>query len=276
MSEGQKILAISGCKEAGKNTVCNFIHSLVLVFFKCTPQAEVDPETGELIVLTEDGEKGIFDLNNRNPEFIEYMANHVWPFIRKFSFATKFKDACINMFGLPPEAVYGTNEQKMMLTKFKWEDMPLPHPKIANGERDNAKTLKVKNLPQSGFMTAREFMQYFGSQIGREIYNEVWSEAVIRDIEASGSGISLIDDLRFPHEVDAVHKAGGKVIRLTRKVHPEDNHDSEIALDPDRYDWSNFDKVIDNQDMSIEQLTEEVYKTLIEFGWIDEGDGSEA
>lgn len=279
MSENQKILAISGCKEAGKNTVCNFIHSLVLVFFKCTPQAEVDPETGELIVLTEDGEKGIFDLNNRNPEFIEYMANHVWPFIRKFSFASKFKDGCINMFGIPPEAVYGTNEQKNMLTKFKWEDMPIPAPRNKKtGERATGKVtlsfpcqLDVDGNPRTGFMTAREFMQYFGSQIGREIYNEVWSDAVIRDIEASGSGISLIDDLRFPHEVDAVHNAGGKVIRLTRKVHPEDNHDSETALDRDKYDWSNFDKVIDNQNMSIEELTEEVYKALIEFGWIEEG-----
>jgi hypothetical protein len=176
----------------------------------------------------------------------------------------------VNVFGIPTEHIYGTNEQKNSLTKFKWEDMPLPHPRNEKtGNRIGSDTLKVPNIPRTGYMTAREFMQYFGSQIGREIYNEVWSDKTLNDIEKSQSGISLIDDLRFPHEVDAVHAKGGKVLWLARKVHPEDTHDSETALDPENFDWSKFDKVIDNQNMTIEQLTDEVYKALVEFGWVE-------
>lgn len=256
MLENQKILAISGKKGSGKNTACNFIHSLILPFFKCTPQARVDPENGALIVLVEDGEEGILDLNNRTPEFLSYMEQHVWPFVRKFSFAERFKRICVEVFNLSEEQVYGTDEQKNTLTKFKWEDMPVPPGKV------NIRT---------GLMTAREFMQYYGSEIGRSIYENVWVDALERDIVKSLSGIAIIDDCRFPNEVAKIKEMGGWVIRLTRDPYKNgDNHNSEVDLDPDVYDWSNFDKVIDNENMTIEQLTEEIYKTLIEFNWVEE------
>jgi hypothetical protein len=122
-------------------------------------------------------------------------------------------------------------------------------------------------------MTAREFMQYFGSEIGREIYLDVWVDALERDIQKSLSGIAIIDDCRFPNEVNKIKEMGGHVIRLTRDPYKDnvDNHGSEKDLDPSVFDWNNFDKIIDNENMSIEQLTEEIYKTLVEFGWIDEG-----
>lgn len=282
MLENQKILAISGKKGSGKNTVCNFVHSLILPFFKCTPQARIDPETGDLIVLVEDGNEGVFDLNNRSPEFLEYMQQYVWPFIKKFSFAGPFKRVLVEVFGLSDEQVYGTDEQKNTLTKFKWEDMPIPAPRTLNngkmGERATGKVTLVLPIhldengnPRTGFMTAREFMQYFGSEIGREIYEDVWIDALERDIVKSLSGIAIIDDCRFPNEVTKIKKMGGHVIRLTRDPYNNsDVHNSETELNPDVFDWGNFDKVIDNENMSIEQLTEEVYKTLVEFGWIEE------
>lgn len=269
--EGQKILAISGRKSSGKNTACNFIHSLALVFFKCTPSARIDQETGELIVLVEEGQEGVLNLNSRDPEFVDYMGQHVWPFIKKFSFADPFKQLCIDCFGLTEEQVYGTDEQKNSLTHLRWEDMPIPAPRdVKTGERVVGKKVTLPLPTKTGFMTAREFMQYIGSEIGREIYEDVWANATLKKIKESLTGIAVVDDCRFPNEVAKVQQDGGKVIRLTRKVYEDDVHTSETELDPENFDQSKFDKVIDNQNMSIEETCEAIYRALVEFGWVEE------
>lgn len=282
MLENQKILAISGKKGSGKNTACNFIHSLVLPFFRCTPHARIDPVTGYLIVLVEENEEGILDLNNRTLEFTQYMEHHVWPYIKKFSFAEPFKRAAVDLYGIPEEFVYGTDEQKNSLTKYKWEDMPIPAPRYLKGDKIGERVIGKVTLtlpihldkdgnPRTGFMTAREFLQYMGAQIGREMSPNIWVDTVERNIIKSMSGIAIIDDCRYPNEVAKVKSMGGQVIRLTRNPNKDnvDVHDSETALDPDVYDWNNFDRVIDNENMTIEEFTDDLYKTLIEFGWVE-------
>jgi hypothetical protein len=59
--------------------------------------------------------------------------------------------------------------------------------------------------------------------------------------------------------------AGGKVIRLTRVVNPNDTHPSETALDRENFDWRKFDAVIDNHKMGIPQELEMTYQLLREW-----------
>ena len=96
----------------------------------------------------------------------------------------------------------------------------------------------------------------------RKIYDNVWANACINKITKEGSDLAIIADVRFPNEVEAVKKAGGKVLRLERNVH-EDDHDSETALDVDNYDHSNFWHVLDNREMTIQDTITEV-KSLLE------------
>jgi hypothetical protein len=67
----------------------------------------------------------------------------------------------------------------------------------------------------------------------------------------------LIPDVRFPNEVEAVKRAGGIVIRLTRDIFASSS-DSESALDQNKYDWTNFDIVLDNSNMSLSDLCAEL------------------
>jgi len=78
---------------------------------------------------------------------------------------------------------------------------------------------------------------------------------------SDGSPIAVIGDCRFLNEAEAIKKAGGKVIRLTRSIY-ESNHQSEVDLD----NYTNFDAVIDNQNMSIDQSCEEFMKILTNMG----------
>ena len=153
--------------------------------------------------------------------------------------------------GLSHEQCYGTDEQKNSLTHLKWDDMP------GNAARS-----------RSGAMTARQVLQYVGTNIFRKMYGDVWVNSCLRQIEQEAPDLAIITDVRFPNEVEAVQKTGGKVMRFTRSPFKDDNHASESSLDKNVYDWGKFDFVIDNAKMSISQQNEAIYKTLFPIGWL--------
>ena len=81
----------------------------------------------------------------------------------------------------------------------------------------------------------------------RGIYENVHVENTIRRIKREQTKLAIIADIRFPNEVKSIQDSGGSVIRLTRdKYH--DDHESECGLDQDRFNWDNFDAIIDNHD----------------------------
>ena len=173
----------------------------------------------------------------------------IWPFVRSFSFADPLKAISIKLFGLTEEQWYGTDEDKNTPINIKWEDMP-----ASNGRE------------AGGFMTAREFLQYFGTDVCRSIKNDIWTSACISQIQQSGTEFAIIPDVRFPNEIEAIQKAGGKVIRLTRSPY-EDEHSSETALDSEE-SISKFDHVIDNSSLGIHETNMELLKTLREWQWL--------
>ncbi len=227
-----KILGISGKKQAGKNTLANYIHGKILKAESMVSDFFIN-KRGELVIETVnssgDAGQGIFDVNRTDTDFVSYAEMELWPHVKLYSFADGLKQLCIDFFDLKPNQVYGTDDQKNTLTKIQWEDMP-----------NNPKNL-------SGNMSAREFMQYFGTDIMRKIYTDVHVNNAIKRIKAEKTKLAIIADIRFPNEVKAIQATGGSVIRLTRdKFH--DTHDSECGLDQDRFDWNNFDAIIDNPD----------------------------
>ncbi|RLI46895.1 hypothetical protein DRO61_08665, partial [Candidatus Bathyarchaeota archaeon] len=158
----------------------------------------------------------------------------------------------IELLGLKWEQCYGTDDEKNSLTHIKWEDMPSPPNKPHN---------------KRGKMTGREVMQYVGTDIFRNMHQEVWTSATINRIKKDGSKFAVITDCRFPNEVEAVQNAGGKVVRFTRCPFPKDSHSSEIALDEDKFDWLKFDAVIDNKIATISDTNGMFYRTLEDWGW---------
>lgn len=248
-----QILAFSGKKGSGKNTLCNFLHGYQLKSFGIIDYFEITDE-GELVIETlvrdEQGKekkgKGLVDITRTDIEFAMWAMDNVWPFVKHYAFATALKEILIGFFDIPKDMVYGTDEQKDQFTQYKWENMPV----------------KVKG--KSGFMTGREFMQYFGTDICREMYSDVWTNRTIKDIIQEESKFSVISDARFENEVKAVQNAGGKVIRLTRTTKGKDIHKSELALD----NYTEFDAVIDNQNMSIEESCQHLVQLIDSWGWM--------
>lgn len=111
-------------------------------------------------------------------------------------------------------------------------------------------------------MTSRELLQYFGTDVMRKMYENVWVDYAVKTITREKSNLAIVADVRFPNEVEAIKNAGGKVIRLTREF-AEDSHSSENALDKENYDWSNFDYVVNNTDMtSLFTALDKIYSEL--------------
>lgn len=161
------------------------------------------------------------------------------------------KDICMNILGLSYEQCYGDDEAKNSLTSIRWKDIP----------EYNISWTWSKDYDPSGFMTARQVMQQIGTNIFRQIKNDVWSSATINKIQNEKPGLAIIADCRFPNEVEAVKNAGGLVIKLTRNPYNSD-HESEVALDEIVYPTSNFDLVIYNDSLTIPEQNETILKFL--------------
>lgn len=246
-----KILAFAGKKQSGKNTLCNFLHGYFLKSFNIIDGFEITSD-GQLIidtlVVNDKGEtqqgKGGIDVTRTDINFAMWAMDNMWPYVKQYGFANFLKDLAVLMFNIPREILYGTDAQKNELCQYKWEDMP------------------TKTKGKSGPMTYREFMQYFG-KLCRKIYPEIWVNRTITDILEEDSNLAIISDLRHYNELEAVKKVGGKVVRLLRQV-DDDSDDSETELD----NCNDFDAVIDNRNMTINESCKELFSIIDSWGWI--------
>ena len=243
----QKVLAISGRKQAGKTTCINFLHGYIMKCRDVIEYFDID-ENGRLIVNSvftdSHGEEqkgtGILDIFRKDFNFSIYAKNNIWPIIKSYNFADPLKNLCISLFGMSYEQCYGTEQQK------------------------NSPTTIKKPREKNKYYTAREFLQFFGTDVCRKIRGDIWTSACISQIAEEQSEFAVIGDCRFPNEAESIQKIGGKIIRLTRSPY-EDEHVSETALD----DFDNFDAVIDNKNMTIDEQNAALLNILFEWGWIE-------
>ena len=268
-----RILAFAGSKQSGKTTCSNFIHGYQLRSHNVVAGFDIT-DKGDLVVATEfidskgEREQGhaFLDVKRMDLEFSEWAVYNMWPYVKSYSFADPLKNIATELFDIKEENIRGTNIQKNAKIPVTWESMP--------GVITCAKTVKlapVKKLIDDGIlfyhkkgkMTGREFLQFFGSEICRKIYEEIWVSRLIKDVESEGSLLAVIDDCRYPNEAEAIQNAGGKVIKLTRSKY-KDSHKSENAFDKD-YE---FDAVIDNKNMSIQESHVELMKIIEDWGWL--------
>lgn len=267
------IVAISGKKQAGKTTLANFLHGYELVRKGIIQEFRISEE-GKLVVncVSEDSNGrpveslGVLDLNSNSPEFYDYAEQMIWPHIKLYNFADSLKEICIELFDIPGECVYGTDEQKNQLQEhLRWEKMPciISDSRFNSFLLDHKIDLQAKNIAyhEPGPMTAREFMQFLGTDIMRRMYEPIWTRNCIKRIYSDSPEIAVIADCRFPNEADAIIKENGLIIRLTRNIYGCD-HKSEVALDS----YDKFSSVLDNANLSIDESCEEFLKIAIQLG----------
>ena len=271
----QKIIGIAGKKQAGKNTLANWLHGKVLMDNGIIDNFAITEE-GVLIVeglsvITQKGESkqtvALDVTQNNNYQFALWASDTMWPFVKNYSFAEGLKEIAIEYFEVPRNLVYGTDEDKKTeMEHLRWENMP----GVVTDEDDWKGLWQGVLLPHglhyhhhAGPMTIREFLQYLGSDVMRKMYEPVHLKRCIKDIVSEGSEIAVVPDCRFKNELDGIKKQGGIVIGLTRGPF-SDSHISENSFDLDDCNY-----VIDNANMTIEESCQEMFKMLVELGWLE-------
>lgn len=271
-----RILAFAGSKQAGKTTSSNFLHGYqlkangIINNFGITDNGSLAVES---IVTDSNGKEtvssGLLDINRNDEEFAEWAAYNMWPYIKNYSFAAPLKEFCVSMFNLPRKNVFGNNELKNETSPFKWQDMPGVMTNKSQSIKKDAKLL-IENgslmYHRQGNMTYREFLQFFGTNVCRKIYPEIWHKRLIKDIEYEQPLIAVVDDCRFVNEIKSIQKNGGKVIHLTRNPY-DDNHNSENELES----YNGFDCVIDNANLDIHETNIKIIEAIDSWGWLDKG-----
>jgi hypothetical protein len=172
-----------------------------------------------------------------------------------YPFADSLKTICTNVLGLEYNQCWGENSDKNTLTKFKWCDLPI-------GTTNIAVLLQHRmDVKSTDFMTARDVMQVFGTNIFRAFHQDCWVQSTIKKIREENLDFALVSDARFPNEIDYTTFYAPIVIQLTRNT-LHNTHESETALDD--YDFkniTNFYKIV-NDNMTIDEKNEAIKKVL--------------
>lgn len=259
------IIGIAGKKGSGKNTIANFLHGHILKLNEVIEKFEIT-ENGELLVNThyiKDGvlkeDMGVLDLLQQNDMYLQYADQMIWPYVKLYHFADPLKELCCTLFNMTQDQVYGN--RKNTLTKLKWQDMPgVITPEIVESagiNNDIAEKLGL-SVHKLGYMSAREAMQFVGTEIFRKINNNIWANTAIERIKNDSPLVAIIADCRFDNEANKIKEAGGILIHLNRTTE-EDSHSSENG-----FEKANFDLYLDNANMSIQESCNNVLAFLQE------------
>jgi hypothetical protein len=276
-----QIIAFAGEKQSGKNTSCNFLLALKLIQSGSSKKVKIDDD-GKLLVSDLYGEKpdnklelfAFEDFVNQDLFFSQNKSCVI------YSFANKLKKISCELFNIPKELAFGNDAQKnTIVPHLLWENMPgvITHKMVSSFMVGINPPIKTANdyieydkdftdvfkfiIHKPGPMTVREFLQYFGTNICRSMYKNVWIDATLNQIESDAPDLALISDARFDNELLEIKKRGGIVIGLKRTIDNSKNkHASEII------NFDLCDAVIDNSNMTISEQNETIYRKLIELG----------
>jgi hypothetical protein len=252
----QKILGISGAKQSGKTTCTNFLHGYQLRLHDVVTKFMMNDEGDLLVNAMTSNEKGdeeegvgVLDVFRLDNEFVDYASQMVWPYVKAFSFADPLKLMAMHLFGLTEQQCYGSDEYKNTKIPVK---------------RKFIKKLLNRDLGDDKFLTAREFLQLFGTDVCRAIKPDVWTSSCLDRVKESDAELAIVSDCRFPNEIDAIKNAEGRVIRLTRCPY-DDGHESETAL---TNEYEKYDHVIDNANLNMDEANRALMDVLKEWGWL--------
>ena len=241
-----QILGFAGKKQSGKNTACNYIVALKLAELGISKKTRLTDrgaiEVTDIFGETkEDGEW--FGFNSQNLNVNKLFDDSLGKFVRIYGLADTLKDLCINILGLEYNQAYGTNKEKNSKTSIRWGTLPHHNNKYKNTQ-----------------MTAREVLQYVGTDIFRKLDPDIWIKSLLRKIEKDRPEVALICDVRFKNEISRLQEKGGFILGLTRDPHSRtDAHSSEKEIEQC---FSLCDSTVDNNDIGIQDQLKMIHKAI--------------
>ena len=117
-------------------------------------------------------------------------------------------------------------------------------------------TQEQKESPLSEFsgVSGRKMMQTLGTEWGRNlVYSNIWVDLFIKNSENLPKS-QVVDDARFPNEIEALRKSGFYIVRVSRSelssndAHESEKHVSRIVPDEELVNDSSLVSFLENVD----------------------------
>lgn len=132
--------------------------------------------------------------------------------VRQLAFADPLKQVVHHMFGIPLEDCY-TEAGKNRQTWYRWEWLDLRGKAVRVGDQ------MQKNVVGSGFMTVRDLLQYVGTDLVRNHWNENhWINLAEQRIRNTPESIVIVTDVRFENEANLIAAMGGTTLRVAGRA----------------------------------------------------------
>jgi len=156
----------------------------------------------------------------------------------RIAFADKLKEAVANLLDMPTQEVDSFKNDGWLTIR-----RPGTYPETMDG---------------------REFLQRFGTEMGRNTFGQnfwidQWQDTYtalsVMEPDKFHTGV-VVTDVRFTNEALAIHQAGGYIIDIARSGYEPDGHASEEPLP------SNIIDAYILNDGSLEDLREKVFATI--------------
>jgi len=260
------IIGVAGTKQSGKSSLCKYLLCCfhALIYNAKNKEKKIDLSK---IIHIDDGSIGY-------EEGYKFPLHDIWENVynvKIYSFADKLKEFCIDVMGLKEEHCYGTDEQKNSYTDLVWDNLPYRIKAYYSNETIETTDQTTEHISKyeipverSGFMTGREVMQVFATDVMRNMWDDtIWAKSTIRAIKKDVCSLSLISDLRFKSEVDLLlEQPNSYLIYLKRKLF-YDKHKSEVDLiDYDFTKWGANITEIENTNKKISEKNAEALEFL--------------
>jgi len=138
---------------------------------------------------------------------------------RRDSFANTLKDAVAAVFGWDRTLLEGRTKEarawREQVDEWWAHRLSIPH------------------------LTPRWILQYWGTEVCRHgFHDDIWIASLENKMRKTSDNI-VISDVRFTNEIQAIHNAGGKVIRIKRGPDPEWYQDAaNVNAGPTNLSWA--------------------------------------
>lgn len=147
------------------------------------------------------------------------------------SFGEVLKRNVSETFSFPLEWCYST-EGKAKYVRFT-QDYYLLQETIGSFNDDMYFKKQICIIPMEKGMTVRNLLQWWGTEVARGHDPDFWVDLWKASVDKIKADIILVDDVRFPNEVQTIYNNGGCVFRVVPYAAWDYfcDHESETALD---------------------------------------------
>lgn len=168
----------------------------------------------------------------------------------------------INLVGFSGKRGVGKDTAGSYLVQKGWKRYAFADPlKLGCNQFFNFKCEKDEICPYWG-VSPREVYQKIGTEVFREIDkifklnvgNDFWIKRFLAEYDPNIK--TVITDVRFPNEAEAIKKLGGIIIKISRETGFNDNHSSENSIGEIKADYEIFNRTsIEDLYLMIDKIT---------------------